>query len=157
MYKTLASAVAVAVVAAAVMIGLAGAASAAPPDPVSGTIVLPPDFTFCNFDITAVLAGKSKTIEKDGFTIATSPGLKITLSANDKSYTFVATGSFKVTPLDNGNVLHEYRGRNLVSDPTVGFLALSGHFTWLTNADGTVTVQPLQGTGNRTDICALLA
>jgi hypothetical protein len=139
------------------VLGVAGSASAAPPEPVSTTVVLPPSYTYCSYDITAVLDGKAKTIEKQGFTILTSPGLKITLSANDKTETFVATGSFKITPLANGDVLHEYRGNNLVSDPTVGFLALSGHFTWVTNADGSVTVQPLQGTGHRTDLCALLA
>ena len=132
-------------------------ASAAPPENVSEEpVVFGPDFTFCQYDITAVLDGKSKTIEKKGFTILTSPGLKITLSANGKTETFVATGSFKVTTLANGNVLTEFRGNNLVSDPMVGFLAISGHFTFLTDSAGNI-LQNLQGNGRTTDICAALA
>ena len=152
--------VASAVTASAVVAGLALAATdpvaAAPPEPQTGTFELPTDFTFCEFPIVATLDGKGKTIEKERFTIATSPGLKITLEANGNSYVFNATGSFKITPQADGNVLYEYRGNNLVSDPTVGFLALSGHFTWLSDADGN-SVRPLStGTGRTTDLCALL-
>lgn len=108
--------------ASAVVAGLALAATdpvaAAPPEPQTGTFELPTDFTFCAFPIVATLDGKGKTIEKERFTIATSPGLKITLEANGNSYVFNATGSFKITPQADGNVLYEYRGNNLVSDPS---------------------------------------
>jgi hypothetical protein len=127
-----------------------------PPTDASGTFPLPPEFTFCDYPIQATVTGKAKTIQTNQFLILTSPGLNITLSAHGKTASFNATGTFKITTLANGNVLTEFRGNNLVSDPKTGFLALSGHFRFVASPSGAI-VENLNGTGHRTDICALLA
>jgi hypothetical protein len=145
-----------AVATVSLLLGAAPSATAEPPQDASGTAVLTPAFTYCTYDIQAVLTGKGNVIAKDDFTVITSPGLKITLSANGRSAHLTATGSFKVTSLADGNTLTEYRGNNLVSDPAVGFLALSGHFAYVSGPNGEI-VENLDGTGKRTDLCALLS
>lgn len=113
----------------------------------------------CAFDIVAQQSGKTKQIAlPGGRTIFIFPGNTITLTnpANEKQETFVITGSFHQTVLENGDVVTVATGRNALLDPEAGFVIAIGHFSYVFDAAGNL-IQPLQGTGQLIDICEVLA
>jgi len=86
------------------------------------------------------------------------PGEKATLTdADDRSHsvTLNVTGSFHETTLENGNVVTEYDGRNLLFDPDAGFVLAIGHFSTIIEPDGDV-LQPLEGHGQIVNVFDLL-
>jgi hypothetical protein len=119
--------------------------------------------TFCDFPIEVVLSGKAKRIDlPGGRTILTAPGLTVTLTNldNGNRETLNITGAEHQRTLENGDVEHVLTGRGAVFDPFIpgfqGFVLLIGRFSFVVDAEGNL-VQPLQGTGQRIDICELLA
>ena len=119
--------------------------------------------TFCDFPIEVVLSGKAKRIDlPGGRTILTAPGLTVTLTNldNGNRETLNITGAEHQRTLENGDVEHVLTGRGAVFDPFIpgfqGFVLLIGRFSFVVDAQGNL-VQPLQGTGQRIDICELLA
>jgi hypothetical protein len=113
----------------------------------------------CAFDVLAQQSGKQKQIVlPGGRTLFIFPGNTITLTnpANGKQETFVITGSFHQTVLENGDVVTVATGRNALLDPEAGFVIAIGDFSYVFDAAGNL-IQPLQGTGQRINICELLA
>jgi hypothetical protein len=117
-----------------------------------------------DFPLEIVLSGKSKNIElSDDRFIFLSPGLEATLTNLDdpsNSVTLNITGSFHQTTLENGSVLTEYDGRNLLADPSIddgerGVVLAIGHFSTIIDNEGNV-VQPLQGQGQIVNVIDLL-
>jgi len=146
---------------AALMLVAVRDVSAAPPEPVDATIE--PIEGICDFPLRAELSGKSKVKElPGGRTLSTSPGLRVTLTNLEEptnQVTYVITGSFLLTELDDGNQFVVARGRNIVFGPDVGMFLTIGRFTFVGfDADGTILAltQP-EGNGRLIDVCARLA
>ena len=128
-----------------------------PPTPVDET-----PFTvegLCAFPVQLELNGKSKTITlPGGRSIITSPGLDVTLTnmENTTNHTTLnITGASHISVLANGDVQTLVTGRNLLFDPVAGFVLSQGRFSFVFDASGNL-IQPLSGTGQLTDVCALL-
>jgi hypothetical protein len=136
------------------------------PEPVDTTIVVD-KFVLSesqDFPLEIVVSGKSKTIElSDDRSISVFPGLEATLTNLDdpsNSLTLNITGSFHQTSLEDGSVLTEFDGRNLLADPQIddgepGFVLAIGHFSIIVDNEGTL-VQPLQGQGQVVNVIDLL-
>src|SRR4051794_1246990 len=116
------------------------------PQPVDPTPFVADAFTFSasqDFPIEFAPSGKSKFIEfSDDRSIVLSPGQEVTLTNVDDpshSVTLNITGSFHQTTLENGSVLTEYDGRNLLGDPMIdngqpGLVLVTGHFSTITDS-----------------------
>ena len=147
--------------AVAVAVVLPRDASAAPPEPVDETPF--PVEGICDFPLQAELSGKTKVKElPGGRTLSTSPGLRVTLTnllEPTNQVTYVITGSFLLTELDDGNQFVVARGRNIVFGPDVGMFLTIGRFTFVGfTADGaTLALTPPEGNGRLIDVCAQLA
>ena len=119
-----------------------------------------PEGLFCDFAFRVEQSGKTKTIElPGGRTISIFPGVEWTITNldNENQQTFRIPGSFHTSTLENGNVEVVATGRNILGDPVEHFLVLViGRWSFTVDPLGNV-VQPLQGTGQRVDICELLA
>jgi hypothetical protein len=91
------------------------------------------------------------------------PGLEATLTNLDdpsNSLTLNVTGSFHQTTLEDGSVLTELAGRNLVFDPEIddgepGLVLTIGHFSFIVDNQGNL-VQPLEGQGQVVNVIDLL-
>jgi hypothetical protein len=145
----------------AVVLVLPRASSAAPPGDVDAEDVPLPG---CAFPVSADVSGKSKVMDlPSGQTLITSPDLRITLTnevEQTNQVTYVITGSFLTTEQDDGNLLVEARGRNLIFGEGVGIFLTIGQFTFTgREADEgvIVAITPPTGEGSLTDVCALLA
>lgn len=137
------------------------------PQPVDSTPFVVPAFTFSasqDFPLEFEPSGKTKPIDlPDNHSIVVSPGQEVTLTNVDDpshSVTLNITGSFHVTPLDNGSVLTEYDGRNLLGDPMIdngqpGLVLVTGHFSTIQDSDGNFT-QFLEGQGQIVNVIDLL-
>ena len=133
------------------------------PEDVSGTI--PPEDVakffpgHCSFPIQLDLSGKGKVITlPDDRRILTSPGLHVTVTNMDNSEqaTFNVTGTFhETTDPVTRDVTTRVTGRNLLFDPDAGIVLLSGNFSFVFDAEGNL-IQPFEGKGQVTDVCALL-
>ena len=117
----------------------------------------------CDFDIRLEVSGKGKTItQPDGSRILTSPGLKVTLTNTDpvtggEQARFSISGAFhETTDPVTGEVTTKVTGRNLLFDPDAGIVLLSGNFSFVFAADGTL-IQPFEGKGRVIDVCELLS
>jgi len=117
-----------------------------------------------NFPLEITLSGKSKTIElSDDRFIFLSPGLEATLTNLDdpsNSVTLNITGSFHQTTLEDGSILTEYDGRNLLADPSIddgepGVVLAIGHFSTIVDNQGNL-VQSLEGQGQIVNVIDLL-
>jgi len=92
----------------------------------------------------------------------TAPGLTVTLTnpVNGKQETVNITGALHQKTLENGDVEMVATGRNALFDPQVpglvGLILTIGSFSWVVDQEGNL-VQSLQGTGQRIDLCELLA
>ena len=155
--------------------GPVAAATAAPPSSAnreapddvkdSGTLT-----GFCaDFAVDYVLTGKTKTITKpDGQRIVTSPGQRITLSANGKTVSYVITGTrFERDVVVNGKKITEYevKGRNILLNlqddtETPGIFLVVGNFDYALDADGIEVPDrgfDPKGPGQVTDVCEALS
>jgi hypothetical protein len=122
------------------------------PTPVDETFVVDP-FVLSesqDFPLEFVVSGKSKDIElPNDRVISVFPGEEATLTNLDDpshSLTLNITGSFHETTLEDGSVLTEFNGRNLLADPFIddgepGFVLAIGHFSIIVDAAGNL-VQP---------------
>jgi hypothetical protein len=116
-------------------------------------------FGNCAFPVRLEYSGNAKTLQLPGRRfIFTSPELTATLTnlESGKKETVVITGAFHQTTLENGNVVTEATGRNLLGDPEAGFVVAVGNFSYVFDAEGKL-VQPLTGDGQLIDVCELLA
>ena len=132
-----------------------------PPTPVeTGQFVDEVSSGICGFTVLAEVTGKEKVLElPGGRTISIFPSEKVTFTNGNtgKTVTLNLTGPVHANPLPDGGTEVVFLGNNIVLDPDAGFLvALRGRFSEVVDADGN-TVQPLEGSGQRTDICALIA
>jgi hypothetical protein len=115
-------------------------------------------FGKCDDPISLVYSGKAKTLQLPGERfIFTSPDLTATLTnvESGEQETVVITGAFHQTTLENGDVVTEATGRNLLGDPKAGFVIAVGNFSYVFDAEGNL-VQPLEGEGQLIDVCELL-
>lgn len=126
-----------------------------PPTETSGEIVFP---GVCGFDVIFTLDGKGATITvpRDRL-IVIAPGLKVTATnaANPaNSVVLNSTGVFHQFT-ENGNAVTVVTGRNILFDPFAGLVLAIGTFRFAFDANGNL-VEPLNGTGQLVDICALI-
>jgi hypothetical protein len=150
-------------VAAPMVLGQGQGRGAGAPEDVDDTpFPIPAGSVFgnCAFDLTGQYSGAGKEIVlPDGSSIATGPGLKITLTnpATGTSETFSITGSFyETTDPVTGNVTTTSRGRSLLGDPVAGFVIVSGNYSFTLDENGNL-VTPLSGEGKVIDVCEALA
>ena len=130
-----------------------------PPGEITFTMTIPAGGV-CAFGVEILLTGKAKTIDLPGDRfIFTSPGLHATLTNLDdptKQVTLNITGAFHQTTEQDGSVVTVSTGRSLLFDPQAGFVLAIGNFSFVFDANGNL-IQPLQGQGQLTDACALIA
>jgi len=134
-------------------------AQAAPPDSVTFPLDIPKNFQFghCAFAVEAVATGKVKTIQTPtGVTIGISADFTVTATGNGQTVEYKVNGSFIQTVDANGNVTTKATGQNFLTDPVAGVVVTSGDFSFTFNKKGKL-IQPLNGTGSITDVCADLA
>ena len=144
-------------------------ASASPATAAPGDDVLL-DVTFkanqlCKYPVQLVVTGKSKFIDLPGdrFFIA-SPGQEVTITnlKTGEEATFLITGSTHAQVEADGTTEVTVTGLNVVLNPREsnselpGIYLLEGNFNFALKADGTEE-RVFSGTGDVTDICALLA
>ena len=138
--------------------GVAAPASASPPTDASASLDLPAGVA-CPFPLRLDFTGKSKTINlPGGRMIITSPGLKVTVTntASGRSVDLNITGAQQVITREDGATETVATGHNLLLDPVAGFVHTSGRFSFVFDAAGNL-IQPLQGQGTTTDVCAVLS
>ena len=118
----------------------------------------------CTFDVFVEPSGSTKEIdvpERRGEaerTIFIFPAAMYTLTNEDtgEQVTLNVTGASHQTTLENGDVVTVVTGLNLLGDPQAGFVLAQGDFSFTFDAEGNLT-EPLHGTGQLTDVCALLS
>ena len=133
----------------------------APVDAGFELLVNPGDFPgTCSFPVLVEATGEGKTIKlPNGTTLFVFPGLDVTLTNPETgtSETYSVTGANRVLPPDEeGVVVTEVTGRNLLIDPEAGFVVASGNFSFAFDEEGNL-VQPLEGEGQLIDVCEALA
>jgi hypothetical protein len=118
----------------------------------------------CSFDVYVILEGKSKDIVFDDRAIFVAPDQKVTLSANGKTLEYVITGVRQEVKLADGTYLSTVTGRNVLvnsigASERPGFWLVVGTFHYILTAPNGDEVEPfnLDGPGQVTDVCALLA
>lgn len=144
-------------------------ASASPATAAPGGDVLL-DVTFkanqlCKYPVQLVVTGKSKFIDLPGdrFFVA-SPGQEVTITnlKTGEEATFLITGSTHAQVEADGTTEVTVTGLNVVLNPREsnselpGIYLLEGNFNFALKADGTEE-RVFSGTGDVTDICALLS
>jgi hypothetical protein len=115
----------------------------------------------CAFPVHIEVTGKIKFNALPGDRmIITAPGENALVTNMDsgKQITLNITGSAHQTTYPNGDVVTVATGRNLLWDPIAEpHVALTrGRFTYAFDKDG-VLIHPRSGTGQLTDVCALLS
>jgi hypothetical protein len=113
----------------------------------------------CAFPVLLEETGKQKLIELPGIMIF--PGLKGTLTNladPDNQVTLVEPGTGRVTPLENGDLLVEATGRNILVVPGEGIFQTIGRveFTLAPPYDVGSELTILANQGQLIDVCALL-
>jgi hypothetical protein len=152
---------------AAVLLGLvvgAGPVAAAPVQPVAFDFTTDPG-DVCAFPVHVVATGKGKEIDLPGDrTILPAPGLKVTFTntTTGKSVSYVITGATHNQTLANGDVVSTVTGRNTLINSRrfqqsvrPGIFLVVGTFRFELDAAGN-EVHVFSGTGQVTDVCALL-
>lgn len=132
-----------------------------PPTPVeTGQVVDEGASAICGFPVLVEVTGKLKLLElPGGRTILIAPGFNETFTNGNTGTTLTLnlTGPIQNNPVPGGGTELVFLGHNVVGDPDSGFLVLLvGRFSAVFGTDGTL-VQPLDGNGQRSDLCALLA
>lgn len=135
----------------------ANAAPSGPPVPAAGTFTVHCGPASGGFNVTEVVTGSVKNIfNPDGTIISTSPGLKITLTANGKTLNYVVTGVLFITVLSDRTEIVA-TGRNVLFVPNVGLFLTVGNVNFAVSPDGNSEVRRFSGVGQVTDVCALLS
>jgi hypothetical protein len=132
-----------------------------PPTPVEpGQFEDPIASEICGFPYLVEVTGKVKVLELSGGRIFyMSPGVKATITNGNTGTTVTLnlTGPIQFNPLPDGGTEVVFTGHNIVGDPEAGWLVLIiGRFNAIFDAEGGL-VQDLEGSGQRIDLCALLA
>ena len=114
----------------------------------------------CALPVHLTGPGKAKTITLSGDRfILTAPDLFATVNNVNhpsKNVTLNITGAAHLTQMPDGSIVWRFTGRNLNADPrAAGFVLFIGNFTVVYDAAGNPT-QPLSGTGQMSDICAMI-
>jgi hypothetical protein len=115
-------------------------------------------FGNCDFPVWLEYSGKAKTLQLPGERfIFTSPELTAILTNLDtgKQERVVITGAFHQTTLDNGDVVTQATGRNLLGGPKAGFVIAVGNFSYTFDEEGNL-IQALAGEGQLINVCELL-
>ena len=116
----------------------------------------------CAFPVLLEETGKQKLIELPGDDFRLIfPGLKGTLTNladTDNQLTLVEPGTGRVTPLENGDLLVEATGRNILVVPGEGIFQTIGRveFTLAPPYDVGSELTILANQGQLIDVCALL-
>jgi hypothetical protein len=138
-------------------------ANGVPPSDVSGGGTLT---NFCDFAVDYTVTGKAKAITKpNGDRIFTSPGQRITLSANGKTVSYVITGSrFERDVVVEGETITEVevKGRNILINEigvtqTSGIFLVVGNFDFSLNETGEDRGFNPAGPGQVVDVCQALS
>ncbi|MFD0045395.1 hypothetical protein ACFVGV_09425 [Pseudarthrobacter scleromae] len=140
------------------------AVAAAPSDDVLLDVTFKAN-QLCKYPVQLVVTGKSKFVDLPGdrFFIA-SPGQELTVTnvKTGEEATFLITGSTHAEVQADGTTEVKVTGLNVVANPREsksvrpGLFLLEGNFTFALKEDGTEE-RVFSGTGEVTDICALLA
>jgi hypothetical protein len=108
----------------------------------------------------SVIRGKVKELALGDRSIIIAPGQQATIkNLNDptKQVTLNITGSFHVTEMPDGSLVFEVNGRNLLWGGTLPTLTLTlGSFTFTLDSEFNET-KPLEGHGQRLDVCAMIS
>ena len=147
-------------------VGPTAAVNAAPPTDAGDSDTIAGVCSFLE-PVEYTLTGKTKTITRpDGQRIITSPGQRITLTANRKTVTYVITGTrFERDVVVDGQQITEIRveGRNLlVNGPGAerrGIFLVVGNFNYALDANFNEVKGRgfnVNGPGQVTDVCAAL-
>lgn len=153
---------------AAGLIAAAAPATAAPngtpPEAFEGALG-EPYTTACEsygIELEGFVSGKAKTITTGaGTTILTSPKTKVTLTnpVNNKTVSYVVTGSSHISTDADGNTVTEVRGRNILTrqeDP--GLYLVIGNASFVTDSEGNFPEEfSLDGPGRVVNICEELS
>jgi hypothetical protein len=131
------------------------------PEPVeTGQFEDPIASEICGFQFLVEVTGKLKTLDfPGGRTIVIGPAGHGTFTNGNTGTTVTLnlTGPIETIPLPDGGTEVVFTGHNIVGDPEAGWLVLIiGQFNVIFDAEGGL-VQDLTGSGQRIDLCALLA
>lgn len=144
---------------AAGIAALAAPAVAAPSGPPE-TFTFEDVLTNCDFDVKAVVTGKTKTITlPSGGLIVTAPNQRATVTnlETGKTAEFVITGVFFITTDEADNITFKARGRNLLGRSD-GLFLTSGNVSFTFDKFGNVIVEfDTEGPGNIIDVCKVLS
>jgi len=110
----------------------------------------------CDFPINIRVSGKASFISLPGDRlIITAPNQRVTVTNRDdpaNSITFVATSTARLSTDANGNLVVVANGRSLLQDPVANILVfVIGSFSFEISG-----LTDLTGTGQLTDVCALI-
>lgn len=147
----------------ALLIGfsVASAAFAAPSPPVDAAWSYNYSAgSLCAFNVAFEQTGKFKEmILPNNRILWTFPGLTIKATNTDsvpaKSVILIATGPMHITLRDGGSTVVTSTGQGPFSVPGMGFMLYTGHFVYITDANGDFIELPA-GHGQIRDICALI-
>lgn len=144
------------------------AASAAPPDPVSGSQTFEAG-SLCDFAVRLDFTGKAKTIGPEpGTHKVISPGFKVTTTALDSKnqaigdpVTYTATGTvfFTLTKRSVGPAYYEVKatGRNLLFVPgpngSTDLIFVTGNVNYAVELDKATEVRRFSGEARQVNIC----
>jgi hypothetical protein len=114
----------------------------------------------CGFPFLVEFTGKLKMLDLPGgrrLFIGPAGHGTFTNGNTGTTVTLNLTGPIQINPLPDGGTERVFLGHNIVGDPEAGWLVLIiGRFNVIFDAEGGL-VQDLEGTGQRIDLCALLA
>jgi len=111
--------------------------------------------------LTCMSCGTGRLVAYNGGPrfILTAPDLFATVNNVNhpsKNVTLNITRAAHLTQMPDGSIVWRFTGRNLNADPrAAGFVLFIGNFTVVYDAAGNPT-QPLSGTGQMSDICAMI-
>lgn len=132
---------------------------AAKPAPVEVAFSLPIEETGCGFQVDLAITGKFDAFDLPGArTLFTSPGMNVVVTNHDTgdAVALNITGAGHVTNNADGSQTWVATGRNLLWGGLEAELVLTrGRFTWTFFPDGSVS--PQAGTGNKQNVCAMIA
>lgn len=119
----------------------------------------------CKYPVQLTVTGKINVVDLPGDRVFVgSPGQSVTITnlKTGEEETFLITGSSHIEPQADGTTEFTLTGLNIVLNPREsksvlpGIYLLEGNFNFALKPDGT-EARVFSGTGEVTDICALLA
>ena len=144
-----------------------------PPYPIDETPMIFPakgepyadPYLSCEFPVSLVNSGLEKDVGLSNGLFIIEAGRFVTLTNLDtgKQVTVNSTGTYQMMQLEDGFpylTKVTLTGTNIAGLPELGFVVLKGDFTTyiVLDEDGNVvTLQPLAGEGQITDVCELLS